>query len=78
MKISQQGYLQQRKRLNPDIFSTSNDEYLIDFYESSEAGLCSKFRLASNDYRTERNKLRSSWGDRDTNSYRSASKENTP
>lgn len=39
MKISQQGYLLQRKRLNPDIFSTMNDEYLIDFYKSGEAKL---------------------------------------
>ena len=37
MEISKQGYLQQRKRLNPDIFSDLNDEYLKDFYDSDEA-----------------------------------------
>ena len=36
MNISKQGYLQQRKRLNPDVFSALNDEYLMDFYGSDE------------------------------------------
>lgn len=36
MKISKQGYLQQRKRLNPEVFAYLNDEYLTDFYNSSE------------------------------------------
>lgn len=36
MRISKQGYLQQRKRLNPDVFSELNDEYLKDFYDSDE------------------------------------------
>ena len=31
-----QGYLQQRKRLNPEVFSYLNREYLIDFYRSKE------------------------------------------
>lgn len=49
MKISKQGYLQQRKRLNPDIFSTLNDEYLIDFYESGEAELWNGYLLLTID-----------------------------
>lgn len=36
MEISKQGYLQQRKQLNPDIFTYLNDQYLMDFYNSSE------------------------------------------
>jgi len=40
MRISKQGYLQQRKRLNPEVFSYLNDEYLTDFYDSSEPIFC--------------------------------------
>lgn len=32
MQLSVQGYLQQRKRLNLEIFSYLNCEYLMDFY----------------------------------------------
>lgn len=43
MKISKQGYLQQRKRWNPDIFTHLNDQYFIDFYNSSEVSLWNGF-----------------------------------
>lgn len=36
MKISKQGYLQQRKKLNYKVFSFLNREYLKDFYTSEE------------------------------------------
>ena len=36
MSLSVQGYLQQRKRLNPEVFSYLNREYLIEFYHSEE------------------------------------------
>jgi hypothetical protein len=36
MSISKQGYLQQRKKLNPVVFAYLNREYLIDFYTSPE------------------------------------------
>lgn len=36
MKLSVQGYLQQRKRLNPEVFSYLNSEYLKNFYSSDE------------------------------------------
>lgn len=39
MQLSVQGYLQQRKRLNPEVFSYLNSEYLIDFYSSNEVEL---------------------------------------
>ncbi|WP_242842298.1 hypothetical protein [Lacrimispora indolis] len=45
MEISKQGYLQQRKRLNPDIFTHLNDQYLMDFYNSSEVSLWNGFLL---------------------------------
>ena len=45
MEISKQGYLQQRKRLNPEVFSYLNDEYLADFYHSSEPKLWNGFLL---------------------------------
>lgn len=32
MQLSVQGYLQQRKRLNPEIFPYLNRKYLMDFY----------------------------------------------
>lgn len=49
MKISKQGYLQQRKRLNPEVFSYLNDEYLTDFYHSSEPKLWNGFLLLAID-----------------------------
>ena len=36
MSISKQGYLQQRKKLNPEVFVCLNREYLADFYASDE------------------------------------------
>ena len=39
MSISKQGYLKQRKRLNPEVFSYLNREYLADFYASDEPQL---------------------------------------
>ena len=36
MQLSVQGYLQQRKRLDPEVFSYLNSEYLKDFYSSDE------------------------------------------
>ena len=49
MEISKQGYLQQRKRLNPEVFSYLNDEYLADFYHSSEQKLWNGFLLLAID-----------------------------
>ena len=49
MEISKQGYLQQRKRLNPEVFSYLNDEYLADFYHSSEPKLWNGFLLLAID-----------------------------
>lgn len=45
MKMSKQGYLQQRRRLNPEVFSYLNDEYLAVFYHSSEPKLWNGFLL---------------------------------
>lgn len=39
MQISKQGYLQQRKKLNYEVFAYLNEEYLKDFYTSGEAKL---------------------------------------
>ena len=39
MQLSVQGYLQQRRRLNPKVFSYLNSEYLKDFYRSDEVEL---------------------------------------
>lgn len=36
MSISKQGYLRQRKKLNPEVFSYLNRKYLLDFYRSQE------------------------------------------
>ena len=36
MQLSVQGYLQQRKRLNPEILPYLNRKYLMDFYRSDE------------------------------------------
>lgn len=49
MKMSKQGYLQQRKRLNPEVFSYLNDEYLAAFYHSSEPKLWNGFLLLAID-----------------------------
>ncbi len=49
MKISKQGYLQQRKCLNPEVFSYLNDEYLTDFYNSSKPKLWNGFLLLAID-----------------------------
>lgn len=49
MEISKQGYLQQRKRLNPEVLSYLNDEYLADFYHSSEQKLWNGFLLLAID-----------------------------
>lgn len=49
MEISKQGYLQQRKRLNPDIFTYLNDEYLMEFYNSSEPNLWEGYLLLAID-----------------------------
>lgn len=45
MKILKQGYLQQRKYLNPEVFFYLHDEYLTDFYNSSELKLWNGFLL---------------------------------
>lgn len=45
IKISKQGYLQQRKRLNPEIFAYLDDEYLTDFYNFSEPKLWNGYLL---------------------------------
>lgn len=37
MSISKQGFLQQRKKLNPEVFSFINKEYLKVFYSSDES-----------------------------------------
>jgi len=36
MTISKQGYLKQRRMLNPEVFAYLNREYLVDFYTSKE------------------------------------------
>ena len=43
MAVSKQGYLQQRKKLNPEVFAYLNREYLIDFYASEEPLLWNGF-----------------------------------
>ena len=49
MSLSVQGYLQQRKRLNPEVFSYLNREYLMDFYNSEEPKLWKGFLLLAVD-----------------------------
>lgn len=39
MPLSVQGYLQQRKCLNPEVFSYLNRDYILDFYHSEEPKL---------------------------------------
>lgn len=49
MQLSVQGYLQQRKRLNPEVFSYLNDGYLMDFYDSGEPELWNGYLLLAID-----------------------------
>lgn len=49
MEITKQRYLQQRKRLNPDVFSYLNDEYIMDFYKAGEAKLWNGYLLVAVD-----------------------------
>lgn len=49
MQLSVQGYLQQRKRLNPEVFSYLNSEYLKDFYSSNEVALWNGYLLLAID-----------------------------
>lgn len=49
MQLSTQGYLQQRKRLNPEIFPYLNCEYLKDFYHSDEPRLWKGYLLIAID-----------------------------
>lgn len=48
MQLSIQGYLQQRKRLNPEIFHL-NRNYLMDFYHSDEPKLWNGYLLIAID-----------------------------
>lgn len=49
MQLSVQGYLQQRKRLNPEIFPYLNYKYLMDFYHSDEPRLWKGYLLIAID-----------------------------
>ena len=49
MQVSIQGYLQQRKRLNPEIFPYLNRNYLMDFYHSDEPKLWNGYLLIAID-----------------------------
>ena len=49
MQLSVQGYLQQRKRLDPEVFSYLNSEYLKDFYSSDEVELWNGYLLLAID-----------------------------
>lgn len=49
MRLSVQGYLQQRKRLNPEIFPYLNRNYLMDFYHSDEPKLWKGYLLIAID-----------------------------
>lgn len=49
VQLSVQGYLQQRKRLNPTVFSFLNREYLIDFYHSEEVNRWNGYLLLAID-----------------------------
>ena len=49
MRLSVQGYLQQRKRLNPEIFPYLNRNYLMDFYHSDEPKLWNGYLLIAID-----------------------------
>lgn len=49
MQLSIQGYLQQRKRLNTEIFPYLNRNYLMDFYHSDEPKLWNGYLLIAID-----------------------------
>jgi len=49
MQLSIQGYLQQRKRLNPELFPYLNRNYLMDFYHSDEPKLWNGYLLVAID-----------------------------
>lgn len=49
MDISKQGYLKQRKNLNPEVFTYLNHCYLEDFYPSGEAGTWNGYLLLAAD-----------------------------
>ena len=49
MQLSIQGYLQQRKRFNPEIFPYLNRNYLMDFYHSDEPKLWKGYLLIAID-----------------------------
>ena len=49
MAISKQGYLKQRKNLNPEVFTCLNHCYLEDFYSSGEAGTWNGYLLPAAD-----------------------------
>lgn len=49
MQLSVQGYLQQRRRLNPEIFPYLNRRYLMNFYHSDEPMLWKGYLLAAID-----------------------------
>jgi len=49
MALSVQGYLQQRKRFNPEIFPYLNGKYLMNFYCSDEVRLWNGYLLIAID-----------------------------
>lgn len=49
MAISKQGYLKQRKNLNPEVFTCLNHCYLEDFYSSGETGTWNGYLLPAAD-----------------------------
>ncbi len=49
MQLSVQGYLQQRKHLNSNIFPHPNRRYLMDFYHSDEPILWKEYLLTAID-----------------------------
>ncbi len=49
MAISKQGYLKQRKNLNPEVFTYLNHCYLEDFYSSGETGTWNGYLLPAAD-----------------------------
>ena len=49
MRLSKQGYLQQRKRLNPEVFRYLNQEYLSAFYQEDNPNTWNGYLLAAID-----------------------------
>ena len=49
MRLSKQGYLQQRKRLNPEVFHYLNQEYLSTFYQEDKPITWNGYLLAAID-----------------------------